>query len=60
MPSLVKIPELSQACREMAREMEKAGLIEEVIGDAMDAVDVRRSLSPAGLSAASPLAYPLV
>lgn len=38
--SLVKIPELSQACTEMAREMEKAGLIEEVIDDAMDAVDV--------------------
>jgi charged multivesicular body protein 3 len=39
MNNLIKIPELSQACREMAREMEKAGLIEELIGDAMDSVD---------------------
>lgn len=25
----------------MAREMEKAGLIEEIVGDAMDTIDVR-------------------
>lgn len=43
-PSLVKIPELSQACTEMAREMEKAGLIEEIVGDAMDAIDVSACL----------------
>lgn len=39
MNKLIKIPELSQACQAMAREMEKAGLIEEMVGDAMDSVD---------------------
>jgi len=37
--ALVKIPELSRACQEMAREMEKAGLVEELVSDAMDSVD---------------------
>lgn len=38
--ALVKIPELSKVCQEMAREMERAGLVEEMVGDAMDSVDV--------------------
>jgi len=37
--ALVKIPELSHVCQEMAREMEKAGLVEELVSDAMDSVD---------------------
>ncbi|TFJ82008.1 hypothetical protein NSK_006676 [Nannochloropsis salina CCMP1776] len=38
--ALVKIPELSKVCQEMAREMERAGLVEEMVGDAMDSVDI--------------------
>ena len=39
MNSLIKLPELSATMREMAREMEKAGLVEEIVADAFDALD---------------------
>ena len=36
MNSLIKLPQLNAQMREMAFEMEKAGLIEEMVGDAME------------------------
>jgi len=39
MNKLVKIPELQKTMLEMAREMERAGLIEETIGDALGVLD---------------------
>ena len=38
--SLVKIPELSATMQAMSREMEKAGLVDEIVGEAFDALDV--------------------
>mmetsp|Transcript_8143 Transcript_8143/g.16991 ORF Transcript_8143/g.16991 Transcript_8143/m.16991 type:complete len:225 (+) Transcript_8143:49-723(+) len=38
MNDAVKLPALNAQMREMAREMERAGLIEELVGDAMDDV----------------------
>ena len=39
MNKLVKLPELQKTMMEMQREMERAGLIEEMVGDAMDSLD---------------------
>lgn len=39
MNSLIKLPELSATMREMAREMEKAGLVEEIVSDAFEAME---------------------
>jgi hypothetical protein len=36
---LVSIKEVSETMRSMAREMEHSGLIEEIIGDTMEALD---------------------
>ena len=36
MNDLVKIPQLNKQMMDMAREMEKAGLIEELVGEAME------------------------
>jgi charged multivesicular body protein 3 len=38
--NLVKIPELQGTMMQLAREMEKAGLVDEVISDGMDMLDV--------------------
>lgn len=40
MNSLISIPELSATMQAMAREMEKAGLCDEIVGEAFDALDV--------------------
>ncbi|CAM9310608.1 unnamed protein product [Choristocarpus tenellus] len=37
--SLVKIPELQKTMMDLAREMEKAGLVEEIVSDGLDMVD---------------------
>ena len=39
MNKLVKLPELQKTMMEMQREMERSGLIEEVVGDALDELD---------------------
>ena len=39
MNKLMKVPELQKIMVDMAKEMERAGLVEEMIGDAMDIVD---------------------
>ncbi|KAJ8609479.1 hypothetical protein CTAYLR_005427 [Chrysophaeum taylorii] len=39
MNKLVKLPELQKTMTEMAREMERAGLIEEMVNDAMEIAD---------------------
>ncbi|KAJ1451837.1 Snf7-domain-containing protein [Pelagophyceae sp. CCMP2097] len=39
MNKLVKLPELQKTMVNMSREMERAGLIEEMIGDSMDMLD---------------------
>lgn len=39
MNKLVKLPELQKTMIDMAREMERAGLIEEMVGDALDMAD---------------------
>lgn len=39
MNSLIKVPELQATMREMSKEMMKAGLIEEMVGDAMEMDD---------------------
>jgi len=39
MNQLVKMPELMKTMREMSMEMEKAGLIEEMMDDAMESLD---------------------
>ena len=38
MNDAIKLPQLNKEMMSMAREMERAGLIEELIGDAMDDV----------------------
>lgn len=45
MNKLVNLAEVSETMRSMAREMEKAGLVEEIVGDALD------SMEPEGLDA---------
>jgi division protein CdvB (Snf7/Vps24/ESCRT-III family) len=40
MNNLMKLPQLSQTLTTMAREMEKAGLIEEMVEDALDNEDI--------------------
>jgi charged multivesicular body protein 3 len=40
MNKLVNVKEISETMRDMAREMERAGLVDEIIGDAMDSMDV--------------------
>jgi len=40
MNNLVKLPQINQVMMAMAREMEKAGLIEEIMDDVMDDADV--------------------
>lgn len=42
MNSLINIPELSKTMQEMAREMEKAGLVDEIVGETFEMLDVRR------------------
>lgn len=42
MNGLMRLPELNKALMGMAREMERAGLIEEVMDDTMSMLDVRR------------------
>ena len=39
MNKLVKLPEFQKTMMEMQREMERSGLIEEVVGDALDELD---------------------
>ena len=39
MNKLVTLPELQKTMMEMQREMERSGLIEEVVGDALDELD---------------------
>merc|ERR1719152_688209 len=39
MTSAVKIPAINEAMRNMAREMERAGMIEEMVDDVFDIVD---------------------
>eukprot|EP01034_Spumella_vulgaris_P034165 gene34165-42125_t len=39
MNKLVNITEISETMKTMAREMERAGLVEEIIGDTMDSLD---------------------
>jgi len=38
---LVNVKEISETMTNMAREMEKAGLVEEIIGDTMESLEVR-------------------
>jgi len=39
MNELVKVPEIASTMRDMAREMERAGLIEELMNDAFESVE---------------------
>lgn len=39
MNKLVKLPELQKTMADMAREMERAGLIEDMVGDALESLD---------------------
>jgi charged multivesicular body protein 3 len=39
MNKLVNVKEISETMRDMSREMERAGLVDEIIGDAMDSMD---------------------
>jgi len=39
MNQLVKIPEISQTMRELAGEMERAGLVEEIVGDTLEGLE---------------------
>ena len=45
MNKLINIPEISAAMRVMAQEMEKAGIIEEMVDDTMSIMEVRLFLS---------------
>jgi hypothetical protein len=45
MHRLVNVKEISQTMANMAREMEKAGLVEEIIGDTMESMEVRTSVT---------------
>jgi division protein CdvB (Snf7/Vps24/ESCRT-III family) len=45
MNALIRVPELSSTMRKMGEEMAKAGIIEEMMGEAMDSVE------PEGLDA---------
>jgi len=40
MNNLINIPELSKTMQDMAREMEKAGLVDEIVGETFEALDV--------------------
>lgn len=40
-PSLVKIPELQENMFQLATEMERAGLVEEIVSDGLALTDVR-------------------
>lgn len=39
MNKLVNLPEISETMAAMAREMEKAGLVDSIVGDALDSMD---------------------
>ena len=45
MNDLMKIPELKDTMSKLAREMEKAGLIQELIDDAFTSIEVITTLS---------------